>query len=250
MNGGGRLQAGHWLLIGFAVLLVAGGVAVVVRRGNAGPLFTPPSAAAPSASPSVSHTPPASCAPQITSTWADARLFRYGFVYRNRCDEVVLGLRFRVAAVDKTGDEVTDEDSIAAGGVLFPGKELAVAGELRLPPGAPVAALKIQVIDYATQPRADFSRWAWASVTSSVRGQTVTGQVHAEPPSAPLCLAGFTLIIRNKGSRIVYAATQPRTPTFVIPALPTADLAHTVIYAPQVPPTGQAPGAGKTCDGS
>src|SRR4051794_7939648 len=102
MNGERRLEPGHWLLIGVAVLLVAGGIAVVVRRGNADPPQAEPTDV-PSAASSVSATPRSACTPQITSTWADGPLFAYGFVYRSKCDQVVRNLRFRVAALDKAG---------------------------------------------------------------------------------------------------------------------------------------------------
>ncbi|WP_433361092.1 hypothetical protein ACQPZX_27870 [Actinoplanes sp. CA-142083] len=262
MSGESRLQSGHWLLIGLAVLVVAGGITVILRRGDADPTVAGPSGT-PSAAPSASATPRPDCAPQITSTWADGRLFSYGMVYRSKCDQVVRKLRFRVAAVNKAGDEVSTDDTIAFGGVLFPGAELAVAGPLQLPKGAQVSGLKAQVIDYTVQPAPDFSGWARPEVVDLARGKpgaqgmsTVTGTVKVEPPSTPICVSDFVLIMRDKADKIVYADVDPTVgqtlvkPEFQVPPVPAADFARTKIYAPQTPRTQKAPAAGVPCDGS
>src|SRR4051812_10910765 len=98
MSDGRRVQPAHWLLIGIAVVLVAVGVTIVVRRGDADPTVAVPTTAALSATPSVTATPRPDCAPQITASWGDSKLFAYGFVYRSTCDQVVRKLRFRIAA--------------------------------------------------------------------------------------------------------------------------------------------------------
>lgn len=254
------MQPAHWLLIGIAVLLVAAGVTIVVRRGNADPTVADPTTAPASATPSVSATPRPDCAPQITARWGDSKLFAYGFVYRSTCDQVVRKLRFRVAAENKAGDEVTTEDAIAFGGVLFPGAELAAAGDLPVPKGALVSTLKVQVIDYLTQPAADFSGWVQPEVVDLVRGKpgtlgmfTVTGTVR---PQTPICVSDFVLIMRDKNDRIIYAdrdltdgQSKPR-PEFPVVPLPNLDFARTKIYAPEAPRTEQAPQPGAPCTGS
>src|SRR4051812_113637 len=86
-----RLQAGHWLLIGLVVVLVAAGIAVVVTRGDADPVVADRTGA-PIASASAAPRP--DCAPEITATWADADKAKFGFVYRSRCDQVRPGTPF------------------------------------------------------------------------------------------------------------------------------------------------------------
>jgi hypothetical protein len=77
------LRAGHWLLIGLVVALVWAGVALVVTRGDGDPTMAEPSSA-PATSESAATRP--DCAPEVTDTYADARRFRFGFVYRSACD--------------------------------------------------------------------------------------------------------------------------------------------------------------------
>jgi hypothetical protein len=241
MSDGWRVQPAHWLPIGIVAILVAAAVAVVVRRGDADPVVAPPSTW--SATPTVSATPRPDCAPQITASWGDGKLFAYGFVYRSRCDQVVRKLRFRVAAVNRAGDELTTKDAVAFGGVLFPGAELAAAGDLPVPNGAEVSGLKVQVIDFTVQPPAEFSGWVRPEVVDPVRGTpdrrggfTVTGTVR---PPTPACVSEFVLIMRDKADRIIYAGQdltngQDLRPEFTVVPLPGLDFARTKIYASQV----------------
>lgn len=257
---GRRLNPGHWLLIGIVVLLVAAAVTIVVRRGDADPTVAEPT---PSAAPSSSAAPRPDCSPEITATWADAAKFKYGFVYRSRCDQVVRELRFRVAAVDPSGQGVSGSEETASGGVLFPGSELAAAGELHLPPDQKIGSLKVQVIDFGVYPPEDFSAWAHTDVVDVTRGKPdelgrydVKGTVTANPPSAQVCVAEFVLVMRDKTDKLIYAdadLTVGQTllkPEFSVGPLPGLDFSKTKIYAPQTPRTEQPPSTGVSCNGS
>jgi hypothetical protein len=249
-----RLRAAHWLLLGIVVLLVAGGVAVVIGRGDTDPVVTKPSESA---------APRPDCAPEIVSTWADAARGRYGFVYRSRCDQVVRELRFRVKVLDPAGAEVLSGEETATGGVLFPGGELAAAGELHIGREQKIGTFQVQVVNFGVYPPRDFSGWAQTRVTGLTRAKPdklgtfdLTGVLEAEPPSAPICVAEFVLIARDRTGKILYAWADPtigRTllrPVFEVGPLRGLDLARTTIYAPQTPRTEQPPRAGMSCNGS
>jgi hypothetical protein len=257
-----RLQPGHWLLIGIVVLLVAAGVAVVVLRGDGSPTVIGPTGT-PSAAPSVSATPRPDCSPEITGTWADAATAKYGFVYRSRCDQVVRELRFRVTVVDPAGEQAPDGEETAFGGVLFPGGELAAAGGLHVGRNQKIGSLKVQVINFGVYPPENFSGWAQTDVVDLTRGKPGTfgvydvgGTVRAEPSPAPVCVAEFVLIMRDKADKIIYADVDPTSgetllkPSFPVGPLPGLDFARTKIYAPQTPRTVQPPSPGVSCNGS
>ncbi|MEV8506305.1 hypothetical protein AB0368_15925 [Actinoplanes sp. NPDC051475] len=257
---GRRLQPGHWLLIGIVVLLIAAGVTIVVRRGDADPTVAEPT---PSAVPSTSATPRPDCSPEITATWADAAQFKYGFIYRSRCDQVVRELRFRVAVVDPSGQGVPGSEETAFGGVLFPGGELAAAGGLHVDPDQKIGGLKVQVINFGVYPPENFSAWAHTEVVNLAQGKPgkfgrydVTGTLRAQPVTAPVCVSEFVLIMRDKADKILFAdvdLTSGETllkPVFPVYPVPGADLAHSTIYAPQTPRTEEPPGPGVSCNGS
>ncbi|MEU4218178.1 hypothetical protein [Actinoplanes sp. NPDC026623] len=260
--GGRRLQPGHWLLIGIVALLVAVAAAIVVRRGDGSPTVAEPTGT-PSAAPTSSATPRPDCSPQITSTWADSAKAKYGFVYRSQCDQVVRELRFRVTTVDPDGNEIAGADDIASGGVLFPGGELAAAGDLQVKQDQKIGSLKVQVIGFGVYPPENFSAWARTEVVNLTRTKPATlgtfevgGTVQAEPSSAPVCVAEFVLIMRDKADKIIYAdadLTIGQTllkPSFPVGPLPSVDFARTKIYAPQTPRTEQPPSPGVPCNGS
>ncbi|HEV8570910.1 MAG TPA: hypothetical protein VGQ92_28120 [Actinoplanes sp.] len=260
--GGRRLQPGHWLLIGIVVLLVAAGVAIVVRRGDGSPTVTEPTGT-PSTAPSTSATPRPDCSPEITSTWADATTAKYGFVYRSQCDQVVRELRFRVTAVDPAGEEIPAEQEIAYGGVLFPGSELAAAGGLHVARDQKIGSLEVQVINFGAYPPENFSGWAQTEVVDLTRSKPgtlgmydVSGTIQAKPSSVPVCISQFVLIMRDNNDKIVYADVDPTSgetllkPSFPVSSLPGIDFGRTKIYAPQTPRTEQAPSPGMPCNGS
>src|SRR4051794_4533173 len=143
-RGSRRLQAGHWLLIGIVVALVAAGIAVVIARGDANPVVADPTRT-PAASASAPPRP--DCAPRITATWADAGKAKFAFVYRSGCDQVVRELRFQVTVLDPAGGPAPDGEQIAYGGVLFPGGELAAAGGLRMSKHQEIGNLRVRVIN-------------------------------------------------------------------------------------------------------
>ncbi|MEU8236404.1 hypothetical protein AB0C12_43005 [Actinoplanes sp. NPDC048967] len=255
-----RLQAGHWLLIGIAVVLVAAGIAVVVARGNANPVVAGPTG---TAAASASATPRPDCSPEITATWADADKAKFGFVYRSRCDQVVRELRFRVTVLGPAGEEAPDGEETAYGGVLFPGGELAAAGGLHVSKEQKIGSLRVEVINFGAYPPGDFSAWAQTQVTELTRGKPdafgrfdVGGTVEAQPASARVCVAEFVLVMRDKADQVIYADVDPTTgqtllkPEFSVGALPDLDFARTKIYAPQTPRTEQPPRAGMSCNGS
>jgi hypothetical protein len=261
MTDGRRLQAGHWLLIGIVVLLIAVGIAIVVRRGDASPTVAGPTDP-PTPSASTSATPRPDCSPQITGTWADARKAKYGFVYHSRCDQVVRQLRFRVAAVGPDGDEVSTGDEIASGGVLFPGGELAAAGDLHVAKDQKQSRLKVQVIDFAAYPLRDFSDWAKPEAVRLKRGKPdslgafeITAAVRTEPPGAHVCVNEFVLVMRDAADKIVYAdgdltlGDPHLEPSFKVPPAPGLDFNRTRIYLPQTPRTERPPTDGVPCDG-
>ncbi|GAB2617952.1 hypothetical protein Aab01nite_31510 [Paractinoplanes abujensis] len=254
------LRAGHWLLIGLVVALVAAGITVVVTRGGGDPTVAEPTS---SPSASVSVPPRPDCAPDITGTYADASRARFGFVYRSRCDQVVRELRFRVTVRDASGNEAATVEQTASGGVLFPGAELATAGELRADTNMKIGSVTVAVVNYSVFPPEDFSAWARTEVTGLTRGKPdsygqfdVTGEVEARPPSAPVCVAEFVLIMRDRNDKIVFAAADPvlgggvLRPEFPVSKVPALDFARTKIYAPQTPRTEQPPRAGMACNGS
>ncbi len=250
--GGRRLQPGHWLLIGIVVLIVAAGVAIVVRRGDGSPTVTEPTGT-PSTAPSTSATPRPDCSPEITSTWADATTAKYGFVYRSRCDQVVRELRFRVTPVDPDGEEIPAEQEIASGGVLFPTGELAAAGDLQVDPNQKIGSLNVQVINFGAYPPENFSGWARTEVVDLTRSEPgalgmfdVSGTVEAEPSSAPVCVAQFVLVM---DADLTVGQTLLK-PLFSVGPQPSLDFARTKIYAPQTPRTEQAPSPGMPCNGS
>ncbi|MEV4639207.1 hypothetical protein AB0J80_17815 [Actinoplanes sp. NPDC049548] len=257
---GRRLKPGHWLLIGIVVLLIAAAVTIIVRRGDADPTVAGPT---PSAVSSASATPRPDCSPEITATWADAAKFKYGFVYRSRCDQVVRELRFRVAALDPSGQGVAGSEETATGGVLFPDSELAVAGALHLRRDQKVGSLKVQVISFGVYPPEDFSAWAHTEVVDPTRGEPdelgrydVTGTVTAEPSSAQVCVAEFVLVMRDRTDKVIYADSDLIVgqtllkPKFSVGPLPGLDFAKTKIYAPQTPRTVRPPSSGVSCNGS
>jgi hypothetical protein len=259
-RGVARLQAGHWLLIGIVVVLVAGGIAVVFTRGDGDPVVADPTGT-PAASASV--TPRPDCAPEVTATWADAVKAKFGFVYRSRCDQVVRELRFRVTVLDPAGEPVPDGEETAYGGVLFPGGELAAAGGLQVSKDRKVGSLRVEVINFGVYPAGDFSAWAQTEVTDLTRGKPdgfgrfdVGGTVEAQPSSARVCVAEFVLVMRDKADKVIYADVDPATgqtllkPQFSVGAQPGLDFARTKIYAPQTPRTEQPPRAGMPCNGS
>ncbi|MEU4219693.1 hypothetical protein [Actinoplanes sp. NPDC026623] len=256
-----RLQAGHWLLIGIVVVLVAAGIAVVLTRGDA----ADPVVTGPTGTPAVnaSARPRADCSPEITATWADADKAKFGFVYRSRCDQVVRELRFRVTVLDPAGKQAPDGEETAYGGVLFPGGELAAAGGLHVSKDQKIGGLRVQVINFGVYPPGDFSAWAKVEVTDLTRGRPdgfgrfdVGGTVVAQPPSAPVCVAEFVLVMRDEADKVIYADVDPATgqtllkPEFSVGALPGLDFTRTRIYAPQTPRTEQPPRAGMPCNGS
>nr|WP_296067834.1 hypothetical protein [uncultured Actinoplanes sp.] len=261
MTDGRRLQAGHWLLIGIVVLLIAVGVAIVVRRGDADPVVSGPTQA-PSPAAAASPAPRPDCSPQITGTWVDAAKAKYGFVYRSRCDQVVRRLQFRVAALGPDGDEVSTADDIASGGVLFPGGELATAGDLQVAEDQKLSGLKVQVIDFAAYAPRDFSGWAKPEAVDLHRGRPdslgafeITADVRAEPPAAPVCVNEIVLVLRDAAGKIVYADADPAVgvtrlkPSFQVPPIAGLDFTRTEIYLPQTPRTERPPTDGVSCDG-
>ena len=261
MTDGRRLQAGHWLLIGIVVLLVAVGIAIVVRRDDANPTVAGPTGV-PAPSVTTSATPRPDCSPQITGTWADAGKARYGFVYHSRCDQVVRQLKFRVAALGPDGAEVSTGDEVADGGVLFPGDELAAAGYLQVAKDQKLSGLKVQVIDFAASAPQDFSGWAKAEAVAVKHGKPdrlgtfeITADVRTEPPSTPVCVSEFVLVLRDTAGKIAYAdvdlsvgATRLE-PSFKVPPVAGLDVRRTRIYLPQTPRTGRTPTDGSSCDG-
>jgi hypothetical protein len=255
------LRPGHWVLIGIAVPLVVGGIAVVVGRGDADSVAH--LTGTPATTSSASAAPRPECAPKITATWADARKAKYGFVYRSRCDQVVRELRFRVTVMDPAGEEAPDGEETAYGGVLFPGGELAAAGGLRVSSGQKIGGLRVQVINFGVYPLSDFSAWARTVVTGLTRGKPdpfgrfdVGGTVEAQPPTAQVCVNEFVLVMRNDADKVIYADVDPTTgqtllkPEFSVGALAGLDFARTKIYAPQTPRTEQPPRAGTSCNGA
>ncbi|MET8154167.1 hypothetical protein ACIBSW_12590 [Actinoplanes sp. NPDC049668] len=261
--GGRRLQPGHWLLIGIVVLLVGVAAFVVLRRGDADPTAADPGDT-PSATAGTSTPPRADCEPQVTATGIDAAGVAYGFVYRSRCDQVVRELKFRVTALDADSNPIGGvTEGTASGGVLFPGGELAAAGELQNPTKAKVSGIQVTVTGYGAYPPGDFSGWTQPEVVSLAQSKPgaqgftdITGLLRSTQPGVPVCIAEFVLIMRDTGDKILYTqaettseASRP-TPSFSVPPVPGADLAHTTIYAPQRPRTATPPAAGVACDGS
>jgi hypothetical protein len=259
------LKPGRWLLIAVVALLVAVAIVIEVRRDDPNPSGAQP---ANSPTPATSSSSPAierrDCVPKISEPGvADpTKATQYGFVYASNCDQVVRELRFQVTAFDAGGKELVQApEGSATGGVLFPGEELAVAGELDPPVGTRIASVKVEVTHLITQPPSDFSAWGHATVDGLTRGTPgplgnyeITGALRGEPASAPLCVHEYVLIAHDSSGKVVYArALSPSTAgnpvTFPVPAPKGLDLTQTTIYAPQLPGTQTPPTAGLTCDG-
>jgi hypothetical protein len=238
-----------FLVIVVIVVVVAGLSKLLNGDGKPQPVASP--------SPATSQEPSArpDCEPEIVESGAGSGTF--GFVYRSACDQVVRALVFKVSGLDAAGGTVA-EASIA-GGVLFPGDELAAAGTFG---DAPVTRIGIEVTGYGAYPASDFTGWTRATVTTLTRGAADdtgatpwSGTLHTDPAGIPACVDRFVLIVRNK-TAIVYAATLTTLgatmtrPSFSVPPLTGADVTRSAVYAPQAPRTVEAPAPGISCDGS
>jgi hypothetical protein len=259
MTGDRGLKPGHWLFIGLAVLIVAAGAYVVVRRGDPAAQSADPPASSPASSPV--GAPPIDrpeCVPRIKETEVHGP--QYAFVFASSCDRVARELRFRVTALDAAGATLNEAGDVisAGGGVLFPGAELAVTDEWNPAPSVKISGIHVEVIHLVSQPLSDFSAWGHAQVAGLRRGPAdrlgtfdLTGTLQGAPP---LCVSQFVAVLRDSAGTIIY--TQARTVidagdpvTFSVPPQPKLDLARSTIYAPQLPATQFAPTAGVTCDG-
>ncbi|GIE84608.1 hypothetical protein [Actinoplanes regularis] len=257
------LRPGHWLLIALVGLLLAGAVFVIARRDSAHDPQATSSTPTPTTAPATdSAAIRPDCVPQITATGLTPRLpGTYGFTYTAACDQVVRELGFQVTALDAKGAVLAGSSpDVVSGGVLFPGHTLAAAGEVPVHGKTP-AKIRVEVVHYLVESPDAYTAWARdLQVVDLVRGKpdelgtfTITGSLHAESETLPLCVAGYVLLLRDKAGEILYAqqqlATITRTPTFDVAPTDDMDFAHTQIFALQTPRTEQPPRAGVTCDG-
>jgi hypothetical protein len=254
------LRPGHWLLIVLAGLLLAGAIFVIVRRDGVNDPRAASSASPPASATSAAARP--DCVPRITGAGLTPRLpGTYGFTYTAACDQVVRELGFRVTALDAEGAPLAGASpDVVSGGVLFPGRTLAVAGEIPIHGKTP-SKVRVQVVHYIVESPEAYTAWARdLQVVDLVRGKpdelgtfTITGNLRAESETLPLCVTEYVLLLRDRAGRILYAQQQPpttsRTPSFDVAPTEDMDFSRTQIFAAQTPRTQQPPRAGMTCDG-
>jgi hypothetical protein len=237
-----RTKSGHWLLIGMAVLLVALGGFIVVRRDRhsvprAQPM--PPSDSPPSSTPA--------CLPSVIETGytRSGGKIDFGMIAENTCAKVAANNWIEAMAVDGDGKRVDEDPALQPMiPVLFPGQRLGAGGTLLVDGSAKVSGIRIRFTRSTAFDSSRFATWPKSVTVTDLkhtgpdsRGlSTVTGTIQADPPTARLCNPDFNLILRNKSGQIVFGQNSTSVdggPTFEDRFPTDVDFGRTEVYVVQ-----------------
>lgn len=207
------LRAGHWLLIGMVLVILAALGWVVAHRGDHS---APPAATATSVPGSV--TPGESgavCLPKIVESGfsVTGHSVNYAVIARSDCPRATYNNALSVQVFDPAGHPVAGQDEQQPDLlVLLPGQQIGGAGRFGMTTVSAVGRIVVSFTASSPAPISAFASWPTSiRVVDLVVGKpdarrwtNVAGRVVTEPVGVGLCEPQASLIVRDTSGKIIY----------------------------------------------